>query len=564
MCAARDEPGRAPGAGSAGLTIASTVALFVLTIGVDLAADTRRVFGYLAADAFYYLTVARNIGDHGSPSFDGVHPTNGYQPLWQWILGPLHALVEALGASQYVLPMLVLLCIAAIAGGLVLLGRALTRPDGHLSPLFPLVVPGVCALLSTPLFDPRHDAPAFNEPATARPVFTTLWSFANGMETGALLLVFAGGLLWCVRRPQVVSVRAALGLAGLAFLLTLARLDHVFFAAALLAAMMASGPGASRRRALLAAGVFGALLALFLLANKLAFGAALPISGAAKSTFPQVSGTSSGALVRMFTDPPRAWVSWAARLVQMLLPALIAALYVPCTLRLVRVGWRVKLRLRAGCERIDWLLLWLTPAVVVLALYDFLFVRIIHHGNWYFPVSTLFASLAVISTLDRVPALRRLARSRRGMILWLALCQAGVLAYFFRAHHHPRHQEQLASFYYDEAPRVRAFYGDTPPRLLELDDGIVGYATGFPAMSATGLALDARAARAMQTGRLPDLAIARGFDRFTSLFYLDTLEGMASGKDKRAARWRFTLEYYAADPRFAVYRLQRREPAAGP
>ncbi len=559
MGAARGEP-----RGLAGLTIGSTVALFVLTIGVDLASDTRRVFGYLAADAFYYLTIARNIGDHGSPSYDGVHPTNGYQPLWQWILGPLHGLVDTLGAAQYVLPMLVLLCVAAIAGALVLLGRALTRPDGHLSPLFPLVVPGVCALLSTPLFDPRHDAVVFNQPATARPVFTTLWSFANGMETGALLLVFAGALLWCVRRPQLVGRRAALGLAGLAMLLTLARLDHVFFAAAMLAAMMASGPAVSRRRGLLAAGVFAALLALFLLVNKLAFGAGLPISGAAKSTFPQVSGTSSGALVRMFTDPPRQWVSWAARLVQMLLPALIAALYLPCTLRLVRAGWRVKLQLRAGCERIDWLLVWLAPAVIVLALYNFLFVRIIHHGSWYFPVSTLFASLAVITALDRVPALRRLAGSRRGLILWLALCQAGVLAYFFRAHHHPRHQEQLASFYYDEAPRVRAFYGDAPPRLLELDDGIVGYATGFPAMSATGLALDAEAAQAQQTGRLLELALARGFDRFTSLFYLDTLEGMAAGKGPNATKWRFTLEYRAADPRFAIYRFHRRDRAARP
>jgi hypothetical protein len=40
-----------------------------------------RVFGYFAADSFYYLTVARNIASGSGASFDGEFTTNGFHPL---------------------------------------------------------------------------------------------------------------------------------------------------------------------------------------------------------------------------------------------------------------------------------------------------------------------------------------------------------------------------------------------------------------------------------------------------------------------------------------------------
>ena len=45
-----------------------------------------------------------------------------------------------------------------------------------------------------------------------------------------------------------------------------------------------------------------------------------------------------------------------------------------------------------------------------------------------------------------------------------------------------------------------AHYGDSPPRLIEYDDGIVAYATGFPTMSGLGLTLDREAHEAMEIG----------------------------------------------------------------
>ena len=37
-------------------------------------------------DGFYYLKIAHNIATRGFSSFDGIHETNGYQPLWALLL----------------------------------------------------------------------------------------------------------------------------------------------------------------------------------------------------------------------------------------------------------------------------------------------------------------------------------------------------------------------------------------------------------------------------------------------------------------------------------------------
>lgn len=40
-------------------------------------------------DAFYYFKIAQNIAAGRGSTFDGLHPTNGYHPLWMGLLIPL-------------------------------------------------------------------------------------------------------------------------------------------------------------------------------------------------------------------------------------------------------------------------------------------------------------------------------------------------------------------------------------------------------------------------------------------------------------------------------------------
>ncbi len=49
-------------------------------------------FGFFEDDFFYYVQVARNLAEHHLSSFDGVHLTNGYHPLWLLTLTGLYAI----------------------------------------------------------------------------------------------------------------------------------------------------------------------------------------------------------------------------------------------------------------------------------------------------------------------------------------------------------------------------------------------------------------------------------------------------------------------------------------
>ena len=58
-----------------------------------------------------------------------------------------------------------------------------------------------------------------------------------------------------------------------------------------------------------------------------------------------------------------------------------------------------------------------------------------------------------------------------------------------------------------------------PPKIIEYDDGIISYATGFPALSGFGFVLDKEAAEALKLGHLLDLAYDRGYRHIASYYY---------------------------------------------
>lgn len=61
-----------------------------LAIGAPLPA----VVNGLPDDSFYYLQVARHVAGGLGSTFDGVEPTNGYHPLWMWLLVPVQAVTR--------------------------------------------------------------------------------------------------------------------------------------------------------------------------------------------------------------------------------------------------------------------------------------------------------------------------------------------------------------------------------------------------------------------------------------------------------------------------------------
>jgi hypothetical protein len=231
-------------------------------------------------DAFYYLVIARNAAAGHGFSMDQLSATNGFQPLWQWLLVAVAWLCGGdtellLGAAQVVSVVLFAAAIGVLCG----LARRWLGPEA----------------------------------AVLVALFVLLPRFLNvalsGMESSLVILVEAVLLVEVVRSRVLTSTEPTWQDArsgALLGLFMLARLDGVFvllaFAVqiALHGLRHGSGGFAARLGRVVAKGfaVYWPVLLLvlpYLAWNQLVFGHLVPISGALKTSFP-TPGWSPGHL----------------------------------------------------------------------------------------------------------------------------------------------------------------------------------------------------------------------------------------------------------------------------
>jgi hypothetical protein len=225
----------------------ASVSLVIAVLGVRACGgpEERLAFKFYD-DAYYYLGVAKSLGAGEGSTFDGLHRTNGYHPLWCAMLVPALAVFDDPGSGLRAAAALWFALAAAVPWAVFWATR---RRLGDLGA------------------------------ATAAVLFSTLpWlglSLArpNGLETPLLALVICAVVGTAERDLETPSSSAFVGaLAGLA---TLARLDAGLLAVAI---VIATARRSLRRAGLVAAGA--ALVAgPYLLWNTVSFGHPLPVSG---------------------------------------------------------------------------------------------------------------------------------------------------------------------------------------------------------------------------------------------------------------------------------------------
>jgi hypothetical protein len=532
-----------------------------LPVLYDLVTDPRRrPFGYLAADTFYYLTVARNIVERGSVSSDGEHAINGFHPLWQFVVACIYAVAKLIRAIDLVPLLTVLVSLACVVGAVGLFGASFLRATRRVPAAFVALPFGVYALLVLPHWQIRHQELASQSGGEGpAPLFGTFYSFVNGMESGVLLLSF--GLAAYAFVTRGASRRTLDGaLCGGAFCLVPLSLwaAHCLYAPA-------------RRRFVLGAVLaFAAPLALYAVVNHVYAGSAVPLSGVVKSSFPIPSVSNLTELQSYLKHPFRPQqvfrVMWTAP-VAISIAAVLA--FLPFVVRL-RVGATAfSLEFRPCAHSLDRFLVMVAPGVVLLAAYNILFVAGV--GSWYYPVSTAYVSLAVLSVATRGFTLlpRRLRAVVPVQITAAAFAALSVLG-FLRFQRQPDFHRMYADFCQKTAPIVRAHFGGNVPKLFEIDDGVIGYCLDTPAMSGSRLLLDAEALRASDANMLFQLAVGRGFRAVSTLYY--TSHDLTSTSDAGAAMaWvrRFYPEQdytglrasvLFADPSFTIVGLEKAEP----
>src|SRR5262249_47569055 len=112
-------------------------------------------------DAFYYLEIARNAASGRGFTMDGISLTNGFQPLWMWLLCGVAWLTSGDTGVLYATARLLVIALFCLGGGLLF--AILRGSCGLRAALFGMAV----------LFFP----PALNV-------------LLSGMESGVALLVF--------------------------------------------------------------------------------------------------------------------------------------------------------------------------------------------------------------------------------------------------------------------------------------------------------------------------------------------------------------------------------------
>lgn len=228
----------------------------VTTIGASRGAR------YFSDDAYYYIIIARNYVEHGVPSFDTIHETNGFHPLWfavltvAFMLGLGHASLQVQYLTIVVIEqaiwLLTMLC-------LVLYGRK--HRDNNRKFLFFVVLS--CWFL----FLPAHSL------------------FTHGMETTLAALMLLLILRFYEERREV-------HFSALSGLLVLTRLDLYFFCVVPLFLLYAlrsfdvEGLKGFFLKAVRILLIPSLAIAFVALTNYLRFGYPSPISGVIKSGFP--------------------------------------------------------------------------------------------------------------------------------------------------------------------------------------------------------------------------------------------------------------------------------------
>ena len=230
------------------------IAASIVTLGLWLLVHSLMPIAHhlpttIADDGDYYLIVARNIARTGISTFDGFTLTNGYQPLYTWLLALVFLVFRA-------------------------------------TPLLMVLLGGVLGTLSFALLIARSPIRTPLGIALSMMIFIKLAAAfsLSGMETGlefacASLLIFTicGAsedvkLPFGILLPRGVSVGVALTLA------VLSRIDAAVF---LLPVVFFSPlQRKTRATALIIAAIAGAI---YLTYNLSFFGTMLPISGAVKS-----------------------------------------------------------------------------------------------------------------------------------------------------------------------------------------------------------------------------------------------------------------------------------------
>ncbi len=431
---------------------ALTVAIWPLATGLAVTVE----------DGFYYLQIASNIARGAGSTFDGLHPTNGYHPLWMACLAILSSFAPD-PDRLLALAGLLQAALAIIAAGFFYRGaRFLLRP-----------APAALAVLAWVALSHR------------------LW--LSGLELDllslALAMTFYVYMRWFRTGPPASSLPFLfLGLGCAAAFL--ARLDSALLTAVLALAIAisshrsASRPPASRWALFLAPPLLAA--AAYAAINVKAFGHPAPVSAMVKrswsetllhrdATF-QEHGWAIHKGRALAVPLVFGWSDWRRRPLALGLAAAAAwsLLWLACRRRSGRRQWfDVQLRPLGP---------WLAYGVLSFVVYTLVYFRGLSLAPWYYAVQPWLGAMVVAALVDHVASNFRIRTAvfAGAFALVLAAIVHGLFA---------RHGDARALLEHPSRQAARWIQNNLLPeaRVASWNPGMMAYFSGRPIVNLDGL-----------------------------------------------------------------------------
>lgn len=499
--------------------------------------DIKTAFDYFAADAFYYLNVADNYQKTGFSTYDGFHPTNGFHPLWQYILNFSFTKIDN---PEVQIKFVFFLSILLVTLGSVFLSIALLKFFDSFSLSLITIIAGFLFLLFSFVVFP----------------YGSPWSFMNGMETP--LSIFLFGLFFLILSFSIdLNSFGSVKLFILSILLTLitfSRLDDIFLLVAFTLFLIYKSDKKERiKKSIISFAFPVTLLTAYLIYNLSYSGFLLPVSGLIKSNFSfdnfiyTFSSLTSLGIKDNFFGEHSYW-----RVIFLWLPLLFSVYYL------------IKNFLKSSNKL--WILIPLSFYVVIKALYNLFFVNFWDQGHWYFALNIIITNILIGETIQKFKTNK--------IPSFLAVTSVLIISIIFTNFYMEKFRFKENKYYefwqrrHKIEKQISEIYDGKG--IIEFDDGIIAWSLNCPTISGTGLNLDKEAFEYYKKGEFLDLAVKRGYSAMASILYInppnealtDSVKfhnwiknSFPALKKQNLKKWKFSLKYFDKETNFYLVEI---------
>ena len=517
---------------------------------------------FFTTDTFYYLTIARHSANKPFYTADGLFPTNGFHPLWEFLLTSLFQLRTFAGndVSQMLLVFGISLVLVAI--GTILFAFVVYKLTRNFAVALLASVPGFYYLTFVSAITPSYNS---------------VWAYMNGMESPLSICLFGITLYLLINKKLLYhpTIPAMMILSLMITLLIFSRLDNAFLLIPYLGMLYLFSD--HKKEALIRISISAALpgitLLIYLSYNHAQYGSFLPVSGMIKQGNYFI--TNFGYFITSFIavgliNARTLWSETTMRALQMCVPILLAIPWLIHFQKSINNGnWKSWAR----NHYIKTILIFLLAYVIIMGLYNLLFVFLMAQGHWYYPLSIMIINLMIALFLAGL--LRKTSSSK----LLAVINVAAVLAVLLYANSFVDYKETSkynSEFYalwtQKKTANQQLSKINTNMKIVEYDDGILSYLLNPPTMNGFGYTLDYEAYKAQITGHFLELAYARGFNVIGVMDYIKlplnidndsdqirvVLQNMAGIRLENLNSWTFKIIYRVPNTNAAFIEFRKR------